>query len=88
MPAVPAPREELAADGDGGGGGPRPPASAAMHPDYPEFAATAARMLDDDLCAAIGVADAEPATFRLDAHQQHAFLAAMAVEVVRRLRAA
>ena len=85
MPAVPAPREELAADGDGGGGGPRPPASGAMHPDYPEFAASAARMLDDDLCAAIGVADAEPGTFRLDALQQQAFLAAMSAEVVRRL---
>jgi hypothetical protein len=67
------------------GGGPRPPASGAMHPEFAEFAATAARMLDDDLCAAIGVADAEPATFRLDAYQQHAFLAAMAAEVVRRL---
>ena len=85
MPAVPAPREELAADGDDGGGGPRPPASGAMHPDYPEFAASAARMLDDDLCAAIGVADAEPGTFRLDALQQQAFLAAMSAEVVRRL---
>ena len=41
--------------------------------------------MDDDLCAAIGVADAEPATFRLDGHQQLAFLAAMAAEAVRRL---
>ena len=79
--------EALAADdaADDGGGGPRPPASGAMHSDYPEFAASAARMLDDDLCVAIGVADAEPDTFRLDAHQQRAFLAAMAAEEVRRL---
>jgi hypothetical protein len=79
--------ERLAADDatNDDGGGPRPPASGAMHPEYAEFAATAARMLDDDLCAAIGVADAEPAAFRLDAYQQRAFLAAMAAEVVRRL---
>ena len=64
---------------------PRPPAAGAMHPDYPEFAASAARMLDDDLCAAIGVADAEPEAFRLDETQQAAFLSAMAAEVVRRL---
>jgi len=42
-------------------------------------------MLDDDLCAAIGAADAEPATFRLDAYQQQAFLAALSGEVVWRL---
>jgi len=77
--------ENLAADDDDGGGGPRPPASGAMHPEYAEFAATAARMLDDDLCAAIGVADAEPEAFRLDVPQRDAFLAAMAAEVVRRL---
>jgi hypothetical protein len=75
---------EDATNGDDGGG-PRPPASGAMHPDYPEFAASAARMLDDDLCAAIGVADAEPEAFRLDMPQRNAFLAAMAAEVVRRL---
>jgi len=50
-----------------------------MHPEYAEFAASAGRMLDDELCAAIGVADAEPATFHL------AFVAAMSAEVVRRL---
>jgi hypothetical protein len=56
-----------------------------MHPEYAEFAATAVRMLDDDLCAAIGVADAELSAFRLDAPQRDAFVAAMAAEVVRRL---
>jgi hypothetical protein len=56
-----------------------------MHPDYPEFAPSAARMLDDELCAAIGVADAEPMQFRLDAGQQVAFVAAMTAEVARRL---
>jgi hypothetical protein len=56
-----------------------------MHPDYVEFAATAARMLDDELCVAIGAADAEPATFRLDEPQRAAFVAAMSAEVVRRL---
>ena len=56
-----------------------------MHPEYAEFAGSAARMLDDDLCAAIGAADAEPATFRLDAYQQQAFLAALSGEVVWRL---
>jgi hypothetical protein len=56
-----------------------------MHPDFVEFAATAARMLDDELCTAIGVADAEPASFRLDAGQREAFVAAMSAEVVRRL---
>ena len=64
---------------------PQPPAAGAMHPDYPEFAASAARMLDDELCAAIGVADADPARFRLDAGQQEAFVAAISAEVVRRL---
>ncbi len=44
---------------------PRPPAGGAMHPDYPEFAATAARMLDDELCAALGAADDEPACLHL-----------------------
>jgi hypothetical protein len=57
----------------------------AMHPDYPEFAASAARMLDDELCAAIGIADAEPDRFRLDAGQREAFVVAMSAEVVRRL---
>ena len=46
-------------DGDDGDG-PRPPASGAMHPDYPYFAALAARMLDDQLCEAIGIAEAQP----------------------------
>ena len=64
---------------------PRPPAAGAMHPDYPEFAASAAQMLDDELCAAIGVADGEPGQFHLDERQQGAFLAAMSAEVVRRL---
>jgi hypothetical protein len=73
---------ELAEDDDDH---PRPPAGGAMHPDYPEFAASAARMLDDELCAAIGVADAEPLHFRFDERQQEAFMAAMAAEVVRRL---
>ena len=56
-----------------------------MHPDYPEFAASAARMLDDDLCVAIRIANAESAALRLDAPQRDAFVAAMAAEVVRRL---
>ena len=64
---------------------PRPPAGGAMHPEYPEFAASAARMLDDELCIAIGVADAEPSRFRLDEGQREAFVAAMSAEVVRRL---
>ena len=74
---------EDAADDDGGG--PRPPASGAKHPDYPEFAATDARMLDDELCVAIGIADAEPMRLHLDTLQQSAFVAAMSAEVVRRL---
>ena len=73
--------EALAADDDGH---PRPPTGAAMHPDYPEFAATAARMLDDELCITIGVAEDKPAAFRLDAGRREAFVAAMAAEVVRR----
>jgi hypothetical protein len=64
---------------------PRPPAGGALHPDYAEFAESAARMLDDELCAAIGIADADPLRFRLDAGQQEAFLAAMSQEVARRL---
>jgi hypothetical protein len=64
---------------------PRPPASGALHPDYGEFGASAARMLDDELCAAIGIADADPLRFRLGAGQQEAFLAAMSEEVARRL---
>jgi hypothetical protein len=72
-----------ATDGDDD---PRPPAGGALHPDYLEFAATAARMLDDELCAAIGVADGEPAKVRLDDGQRReALLAAMSAEVVRRL---
>jgi hypothetical protein len=78
--------ELLGADDDDDGGGARPPASGAMHPDYPEFAASAARMLDDDLCAAIGVADAKPEAFGLDMLQRDAFVAAMAADVVRRLK--
>jgi hypothetical protein len=74
--------EDAGADGDDD---PRPPAGGAMHPDYAEFAASAARMLDDELCAAIGAADAAPTTLRLDAGQQEAFLAAMSKEVARRL---
>jgi hypothetical protein len=73
---------ELAADEDDD---PRPPAGGAMHPDYPEFAASAARMLDDELCAAIGAADDEPASLRLDDGQREAFVAAMSAEVVQRL---
>ena len=73
---------DAASDGDDD---PRPPASGAMHPDCPKFAATAARMLDDELCAAIGVADAEPVSFRLDEGRRAAFVAAMSAEVARRL---
>jgi hypothetical protein len=76
--------ESLAAE-DEDGHDPRPPASGALHPDYPEFAASAARMLDDELCAAIGIADADPLRFRLDVGQQQAFVAAMSAEVARRL---
>jgi hypothetical protein len=66
--------------------GPRPPASGAMHPDYPQFAALAARLLDDQLCEAIGVADAAPATFELpNLPQRETFVAAFSAEVVRRL---
>ena len=65
---------------------PRPPAGGAMHPDYPHFEALAAWLQDDQLCEAIGVADAGPAVFRLhDDGQREAFLGAMAAEVVRRL---
>jgi hypothetical protein len=42
-------------------------------------------MLDDELCVAIGIADSEPAQFRLDDAQQVAFVAPMSAEVVRRL---
>jgi hypothetical protein len=42
-------------------------------------------MLDDELCAAIGVADAEHAQFHLDERQRRAFVAPMSAEVVRRL---
>ena len=73
-----------AADGDGPG--PRPPAAGAMHPDYPQFASLAARLLDDQLCEAIGVVDAEPARFQLqELGQREAFITALAAEVVRRL---
>jgi hypothetical protein len=73
--------EDSVADDDD----PRPPAGGAVHPDYPEFAASAARMLDDELCVAIGVADADPLRFQFEAGQQQAFLAALSAEVVRRL---
>jgi hypothetical protein len=74
--------EDAVADGDDD---PRPPSAAALHPDYAEFAATAARMLDDELCVAIGIADAEPAQFHRDGEQREAFVAAMSAEVARRL---
>ena len=80
--------EALAADdaADDHGGGPRPPAAGAMHPDYPQFAALAAHLLDDQLCEAIGVADVEPARFKLhNTGQREAFLDALSAEVVRRL---
>lgn len=76
--------EALAAEEDDD---PRPPASGAMHPDYPAFAASAARMLDDELCTVLGVADAEPLSFRLDAAQRDALVAALSAEIVRRLDA-
>jgi hypothetical protein len=63
----------------------RPPAGGGTHPDYVEFATTAPQMLDDELCVAIGVADAEPAQRRLDEVQRAAFVAAMSAEIVRRL---
>ena len=63
----------------------RPHAGGALHPDYPEFAATAARMLDDELCAAIGVADAEPTHLHFDAPEREALLGALSGEVARRL---
>jgi hypothetical protein len=78
-------REGTEIASDDGGDDPRPPASGAMHPDYPEFTTTAARMLDDELCAAVGAADEDPACLRLDEGQQEAFVAAMSAEVVRRL---
>jgi hypothetical protein len=74
--------EDAVAEGDDD---PRPPAGGALHPDYAEFAATPSRMLDDELCAAIGVVDAEPARFGLDETQREAFVTAMAAEVVWRL---
>ena len=78
--------EELAAADDDGGGGPRPPAAGAMHPDYPQFATLACRLLDDELCEAIGAADAEPTVFRLHSPaRRDAFICAMSAEVVRRL---
>ena len=48
--------------------------------------ALAAWLQDDQLCEAIGVADEQPALFRLHNNsQREAFVAAMAAEVVRRL---
>jgi hypothetical protein len=65
---------------------PRPPAGGAMHPEYPHFAALAARMLDDQLCEAIAVADSERAVFSLqNVGQREAFVGALSEEVVRRL---
>ena len=52
--------EDADADGDDD---PRPPAGGAIHPDYTEFAASAGRMLDDELCGYRG-RRREPATFR------------------------
>jgi hypothetical protein len=52
-----------------------------LHPDYRYFAALAARMLDDQLCEAIGIAEGQPATFRLlNLKQRQAFLDAMSAE--------
>jgi hypothetical protein len=76
---------EIIAAAEGDDDDPRPPASGALHPDYAEFAASAARMLDDDLCAALGLVDAEPGLLKLDGPQQQVFVAAMAAEVLRRL---
>ena len=42
-------------------------------------------MLDDELCAAIGIADAQQARFHLVPSQREAFIAAMSAEVVPRL---
>ena len=75
--------EALAAEDDDH---PRPPASEAMHPDYPHFEALAAWLQDDQLCEAIGIADEQPALFRLhNDRQREAFVAVMSAEVVRRL---
>jgi hypothetical protein len=76
---------ETAAAAEDGDDDPRPPASGALHSDYPEFATSAARMLDDDLCAVLGIADAEPTLLKLNCPQQQVSIAAMAAEVVRRL---
>ena len=77
--------EELAAGEDDD---PRPPGAGAMHPDYPYFAALAARLLDDQLCEAIGIADADPSQFQLhNDEQRDAFVAALSAEVVLRLGA-
>ena len=75
---------EAAATAEEGDDDPRPPASGALHPDYAEFAASAARMLDDDLCAVLGIADAEPTLLKLDCPQRQVFVAAVAAEVVQR----
>jgi hypothetical protein len=65
---------------------PHRPAGGALHPDYPQFAALAARLLDDQLCEAIGVAETEPAPFHLfKPDQRDAFIDALSWEVVRRL---
>jgi hypothetical protein len=43
-------------------------------------------MLDDQLCEAIGIAEGDPATFKLlNPAQRDAFVDAMSAEVVRRL---
>ncbi len=75
--------EALATDSDDE---PRPPTAGAIQPDYPWFATLAARLSDDQLCEAIGVADAEPDQFRLlNLRQREAFIGAFSAEVVRRL---
>ena len=49
-------------------------------------AALSARLLDDQLCEAIGVADSAQAKFQLgNEGQREAFVAALSAEVVRRL---
>ena len=65
---------------------PRPTTAGAIHPDRPHFAALAVRLLDDQLCEAISVADEAPDTFLLvNPEQREAFLRALSDEVVVRL---
>ena len=78
-------RERRALAAEEGDDHPRPPAGA-LRPDYPHFEALAAWLQGDQLCEAIGVADEQPALFRLhNDRQREAFVAAMAAEVLRRL---